>query len=111
LPGEFIFLWQLDTRETFITRITAPQLHCQITTMARQQEPHSLLETLIRGALIMTIFAGIFSVLYISGALNPLIDEIAERFFKAEAKAEKKALEKAGSEKAEGMLKGGVFLF
>ena len=39
-----------------------------------------------------------------SGYKDDVYRFIAEKYFKAEAKAEEKALEKAGSEKAEGFL-------
>ena len=54
----------------------------------------------------MTIFAVVLGAIYLSGGADPLVDWVAEKFFKAEAKAEAVALEKAGEGKVEEMLKG-----
>jgi hypothetical protein len=44
--------------------------------------------------------------LYFSGQADDLFVYLAKKYYKAEAKAEEKALEKAGTEKAETFLKG-----
>jgi hypothetical protein len=44
--------------------------------------------------------------LYFSGQADDLFAYFAKKYYKAEAKAEEKALEKAGTEKVEGFLKG-----
>jgi hypothetical protein len=44
--------------------------------------------------------------LYFSGQADDLFAYFAKKYYKAEAKAEEKALEKAGTDKAEGFLKG-----
>jgi hypothetical protein len=44
--------------------------------------------------------------LYFSGQADDLFVYLAKKYYKAEAKAEEKVLEKAGTEKAEAFLKG-----
>jgi hypothetical protein len=44
--------------------------------------------------------------LYFSGQADDLFAYFAKKYYKAEAKAEEKVLEKAGTDKAEGLLKG-----
>jgi hypothetical protein len=44
--------------------------------------------------------------LYFSGQADDLFVYFAKKYYKAEAKAEEKVLEKAGTDKAEGFLKG-----
>lgn len=49
--------------------------------------------------------AAAFSM-HMAGTLDPVIEWFTEKLFKAEARVEEKALEKAGSEKAQSILKG-----
>jgi hypothetical protein len=57
-------------------------------------------------ALIVTILALAVAGLYFSGQADDLFTYFAKKYYKAEAKAEGKALEKAGTDKVEGFLKG-----
>lgn len=57
-----------------------------------------VLTSILLGAI--AIAAGI----YFSGQADDVMQYFAEKYFKAEAKAEEKALEKAGATKAEGFL-------
>lgn len=56
-------------------------------------------------ATIITLLAAIGAAICFTDADNEMVQWAAERFFKAKAKAEKKALQNAGSEKAQGFLK------
>ena len=58
------------------------------------------------GAIIVTVLAMAVAGLYFSGQADDLFAYFAKKYYKAEAKAEEKALEKAGTDKAEGFLKG-----
>lgn len=57
-------------------------------------------------AVIITVLAMAVAGLYFSGQADDLLVYLAKKYYKAEAKAEEKALEKAGTEKAESFLKG-----
>jgi hypothetical protein len=57
-------------------------------------------------ATIVTVLAIAVAGLYFSGQADDLFVYFAKKFYKAEAKAEEKALEKEGTDKAEGFLKG-----
>jgi hypothetical protein len=57
-------------------------------------------------AVIITVLATAIAGLYFSGQADDLFVYLAKKYYKAEAKAEEKALEKAGTEKAETFLKG-----
>lgn len=59
-------------------------------------------------AVIVTVLAVAIAGLYFSGQAEHLFVDLAKKYYKAEAKAEEKALEKAGTEKAEAFLKGMV---
>lgn len=74
-------------------------------------EPQPLLHTLLRATAIVTIFAVVLGAIYLSGGADPLVHWLEEKFFKAEAKAEAQVLEKAGSEKVEGLMKGESVFF
>lgn len=54
--------------------------------------------------LLLTALAAIAGGIYLSGAGDDVTKWVMEKYFKAEAKAEEKALEKAGATKAEGFL-------
>ena len=54
--------------------------------------------------MVSTTFLAIAAGIYFSGASDDVVQWMAERFFKAKAKAEEKALEHAGAEKAQGFL-------
>ena len=54
--------------------------------------------------LVLTTLAAIAGGIYLSGAGDDVTKFIMEKYFKAEATAEEKALEKAGATKAEGFL-------
>ncbi|MCJ1279320.1 hypothetical protein MMC21_007144 [Puttea exsequens] len=64
----------------------------------------SLTPTLI-ALLILSTFVAIAVGLYFSPYKDDIRNFVLEKYFKAEAKAEEKALEKAGATKAEGFLK------
>lgn len=55
-------------------------------------------------AAIVTVLAAVGAAVYMTDAGGDMAQWMAERFFKAKAKAEEKALEHAGSEKAQGFL-------
>ncbi|KAL8825193.1 MAG: hypothetical protein Q9170_007892 [Blastenia crenularia] len=55
--------------------------------------------------LLLTLLSAILAVIYLTEAGNDMAQWAAERFFKAKAKAEEKALEHAGAEKAQDFLK------
>lgn len=57
-------------------------------------------------AIVITVLAIAVAGLYFSGQADELFVYLAKTYFKAEAKAEEKALEKAETEKAESFLKG-----
>jgi hypothetical protein len=57
-------------------------------------------------AIIVTALAVAVAGLYFSGQADDLFVYFAKKYYKAEAKAEEKVLEKAGTDKAEGFLKG-----
>ena len=59
---------------------------------------------LLSVAAVVTILLLVAGVLYFTEAGQSLTEWVAEKYFKAEAKAAEKALEKTGSEKAEGFL-------
>lgn len=59
-------------------------------------------------AVIITVLAIAVAGLYFSGQADDLFVYLAKKYYKTEAKAEEKALEKAGTEKAEAFLKGMV---
>jgi len=50
------------------------------------------------------VLAGAFTM-HMAGTLDPVIEWFTEKFLKAEARVEEKALEQAGSEKAQSILK------
>ena len=52
----------------------------------------------------VTVLLAIGAYLYLTDAGNDFAKWVAEKYFKAEATAERKALEKAGATKAEGFL-------
>lgn len=54
--------------------------------------------------IILTTLAAVAGGIYMSGASDDVIQFVMEKCFKAEAKAEEKALEKAGATQAEGFL-------
>jgi len=56
-------------------------------------------------AIVITVLAIAVAGLYFSGQADELFVYLAKTYFKAEAKAEEKALEKAETEKAESFLK------
>jgi len=56
-------------------------------------------------AIIVTVLAMAVAGLYFSGQADDLFVFLAKKYYKAEAKTEEKALEKAGTEQAEGFLK------
>lgn len=66
-------------------------------------KPHMGALTLV--AIVITVLALAVAGLYFSGQADDLFVYFAKKFYKAEAKAEEKALEKAGVDKAEGLLK------
>ena len=57
-------------------------------------------------AITITLLAMAVAGLYFSGQADDLFVYLAKKYYKAEAKAEEKALEKAGTDKAESFLKG-----
>jgi hypothetical protein len=57
-------------------------------------------------AVIITVLAMAIVGLYFSGQADDLFVYLAKKYYKAEAKAEEKALGKAGTDKAEAFLKG-----
>jgi hypothetical protein len=57
-------------------------------------------------AIIVTILATAVAGLYFSGQADDLFVYFAKKYYKEEAKAEEKVLEKVGTDKAEGFLKG-----
>jgi hypothetical protein len=57
-------------------------------------------------AIVVTVLAMAVAGLYFSGQADDLFAYFAKKYYKAEAKAEEKALEKVGVDKAEGLLKG-----
>ena len=57
-------------------------------------------------AIVITVLAIAVAGLYVSGQADDLFVYFAKKYYKAEAKAEEKVLEKAGMDKAEGLLKG-----
>jgi hypothetical protein len=57
-------------------------------------------------AIVITVLAMAVAGLYFSGQADDLFVYFAKKYYKAEAKTEEKALEKAGTDKAEGFLKG-----
>ena len=59
---------------------------------------------LLIATILITLLAAVGAAVYLTDAGNDMMQWAAERFFKAEAKAEKKALEKAGTEKMQGFL-------
>lgn len=67
--------------------------------------------TLLVVVIVFTIIALILGGIYMSGAADDVVEYFAKQFFKAKAKAEEKALEHAGSEKAQGFLKGMPMLY
>lgn len=60
---------------------------------------------LLIASAIITLLAAIIAAFFLTDADNGMKQWAAERFFKAKAKAEKKALQQAGSEKMQGFLK------
>ena len=54
--------------------------------------------------LLLTTFVAVAGGIYVTGAGDDVVKYVMEKYFKAEAKAEEKALEKAGATKAEGFL-------
>ncbi len=61
---------------------------------------------LIIVSLVLTLIVAIVTAVYLSGAGDEVTEWIAKKYFRAAAKAEEKALEKAGSDKAQSFLKG-----
>jgi len=57
-------------------------------------------------AIVITLFACIFTAVYMEAGEEGVVEFIAKRYFRAEAKAEEKALEKAGEGAAQDFLKG-----
>ncbi|KAL8711398.1 MAG: hypothetical protein Q9225_007134 [Loekoesia sp. 1 TL-2023] len=55
--------------------------------------------------IIVAVLSAIGAAVYMTDAGNDMVQWMAERFFKAKAKAEEKALEHAGAEKAQDFLK------
>lgn len=66
---------------------------------------HTSNDTLTVIVIVITTLGALLAGLYLSGAANDFFDYVAEKYFKAEAKAEASALEKVGEGKAEGFLK------
>ena len=62
--------------------------------------------TLLVTTIVLTVLAAVGAAVYLSGAGNDLMEWVAEKYFKAEAKAEEKALEHAGEGKAQDFMKG-----
>ena len=59
---------------------------------------------LLIATIVFTVLAAIAGAVYMSGAADDVVRPIMERYFKAEAKAEEKLLEKSGETYAEGFL-------
>lgn len=72
--------------------------------MASQNTPSSSTSLYISLTAVITALLAIGAYLYVSGTGNDIAEWVAEKYFKAEAKAEEKALEQAGATKAEGFL-------
>ncbi|KAL8794137.1 MAG: hypothetical protein Q9195_003322 [Heterodermia aff. obscurata] len=72
--------------------------------MATQNIPSSSTTLYISLTAVITVLLAIGAYLYVSGTGNDIAEWVAEKYFKAEAKAEEKALEKAGATRAEGFL-------
>jgi len=60
---------------------------------------------LLIATILITLLAAIGAAVYLTDTGSDMMQWAAERFFRAKAKAEEKALEKAGSEKMQGFLK------
>ncbi len=59
---------------------------------------------LLIATLILTALAAVAGAVYMSGAADDVVKFVMERYFKAEAKAEEKLLEKSGEGMVEGVL-------
>ena len=71
-----------------------------------------MVSALLIVAVIVTALAGIAAAAYMfTDAGKDIAEWAAERFFKAKARAEEKALEKAGSDEMQGFLKGEFIFF
>ncbi|MCJ1311853.1 hypothetical protein MMC25_005526 [Agyrium rufum] len=55
--------------------------------------------------IVISFLAGVGGLLFVTGAYKDVVEYVGERYFKAKAKAEEKALEHAGETEAEGFLK------
>lgn len=66
--------------------------------------PHGSLDPYLIAAITATTVAALGVGVYISGAGDDVAQWIVERFFKAKARAEEKALEHVGAEKVQGFL-------
>ena len=71
--------------------------------MAKDTSSSGMSGTLIT-FMLLTALAAIAGGIYMTGKGDDVIKFVMEKYFKAEAKAEEKALEKAGATQAEGFL-------
>ena len=62
------------------------------------------MSSLLIATIVLTVIAAVAGAVYMSGASDDVVHFVMERYFKAEAKAEEKVLEKSGETYAEGFL-------
>ena len=67
-------------------------------------DPPSGTSSLLIATIVLTVLAAVAGGVYMSGAADDVVKFVMEKYFKAEAKAEEKMLEKSGETAAEGFL-------
>ncbi len=75
-----------------------------IANMATNSDSSGGMSSLLIAFIVLATVGAIAGGIYTSGQANDLVKFVIEKYFKAEATAEEKALEKAGETKAEGFL-------